>query len=212
MVYAIDGTKRTFATGLNSPQGLAFDFSGNLYVADAGSGNIYKFARGGGRTTFASGLINPIGLAIDGPDLLVAENGGNVMSSFPLTGGSKTISIPGVTGPLGVGFDGINRYVANTASVFKVAPDGTRTDIDPGDGSRNVTVDTRGNVFVTTDSGGVTKINPDGTIIPFASGLIDPHGLAFRPKRYSQRHGWCWESLSSRYCRWANLRLHNRRK
>ena len=70
--------------------------------------------------------------------------------------------------------------------MFKVAPDGTRTDIDPGDGSRNVTVDTRGNVFVTTDSGGVTKINPDGGIIPFASGLIDPHGLAFRPKRYSQ--------------------------
>ena len=39
--------------------------------------------------------------------------------------------------------------------------------------------------LVTTDSGGVTKINPNGAIIPFASGLIDPHGLAFRPKRYS---------------------------
>src|SRR6266481_2541557 len=185
VVYAHDGTKRTFATGLNSPQGLVFDPAGNLYVADAGSGNVYKFTRGGGQTTFASGLTNPIGLAIDGPDLLVAENSGNVVSSFPLTGGPKTISIPGVTGPLGLGFDGINRYVANTASVFKVAPDGTMTDIDPGDGSRNVTVDTRGNVLVTTDSGGVTTIKTDGTIMPFASGLIDPHGLAFRPKRYN---------------------------
>ena len=60
------------------------------------------------------------------------------------------------------------------------------TDIDPGDGSRNVTVDGRGNVFVTTDSGGVTKINTAGTIIPFASGLIDPQGLAFRPKRFNR--------------------------
>ena len=59
------------------------------------------------------------------------------------------------------------------------------TDIDPGDGSRNVTLDTRGDVLVTTDSGGVTKINTNGAIIPFASGLIDPHGLEFRPKRYN---------------------------
>ena len=183
---ATDGTKTTFATGLNSPQGLAFDHSGNLYVADAGSGNIYKFGRGGGRTTFASGLLNPIGLAIDGVDLLVAENSGNVVSSFPLAGGPKRISIPSITGPLGLDFDGLNRYVANGASVFKVAPDGTRTDIDPGDGSRDVTLDTGGNVFVSTDDGGITKIKTDGTIMPFASGLIDPWGLAFRPKRYSR--------------------------
>ena len=186
VVYAHDGAKRMFATGLNSPQGLVFDPAGNLYVADAGSGNVYKFTRGGGRTTFASGLTNPIGLAIDGPDLLVAENSGNVVSSFPLTGGPKTVSIPGVTGPLGLGFDGINRYVANSASVFKVAPDGTMTDIDPGDGSRNVTLDGLGHVFVTTDSGGVTAIETDGTIMPFASGLIDPHGMAFRPRRYNR--------------------------
>ena len=126
-------------------------------------------------------------------------------------GGSKTISIPGVTAPLGLDFDGINRYVANSASVFKVAADGTMTDIDPGDGSRNVAVDTRGHVFVTTDSGGVTAIQTSGTITPFASGLIDPHGLAFRPKRYNRDTDGVGH-LSSRCWRRANLRLHNRWK
>jgi hypothetical protein len=194
VVYAAtDGTKTTFATGLNSPQGLAFDHSGNLYVADAGSGNVFKFTVGGVRTTFASGLDNPIGLVIDGPDLLVAENGGDVVSAIPLAGGPKRTSIPDITGPLGLSFDGINRYVANGDSVFKVAPDGTMIDIDPGDGSRGVTLSpsqpgptaTPPDVFVSTDDGRITRINPHGTIIPFASGLVDPWGLAFRPKRFS---------------------------
>ena len=79
------------------------------------------------------------------------------------------------------------------------------TDIDPGDGSRNVTLDGLGNVLVTTDSGGITKINPNGGIIPFASGLIDPHGTGISTQKVQPRHGWCWESLSSRYWRWANL-------
>ena len=57
------------------------------------------------------------------------------------------------------------------------------TDIDPGDGSRNVTLDGLGNVLVTTDSGGVTKINPNGGIIPFASGLIDPHGTGISTQK-----------------------------
>src|SRR4030095_16753216 len=86
---------------------------------------------------------------------------------------------------------GTNRLVANGPSVFKVAPDGTMTDIDPGDGSRDVTVGsgtvfTGRDVFVSTDSGGITHIKPNGAIIPFASGLADPWGLAFRPRRFSR--------------------------
>ena len=45
-----------FATGLDTPLGLAVDAAGNLYEADTGTGNIYKFTPQGSQSTFASGL------------------------------------------------------------------------------------------------------------------------------------------------------------
>src|SRR5438105_14121624 len=42
LVFAPDGTQRTFATGIGNPQGIAFDQSKNLYVATA-VGRILKY-------------------------------------------------------------------------------------------------------------------------------------------------------------------------
>jgi sugar lactone lactonase YvrE len=183
VVYAPDGTKTTFATGLNSPQGLAFDRFGNLYEADLGSGNIYKFTADGTRSTFASGLLNPVGLAFDGSGLLVAENSGNSIQRFA-PDGTKTLAMT-VTAPLGLAFASLNLYIANTSSVLKVASDGTSTDIDPSDASRNVALDSLNNVFVSTSFGTVSKITPGGIKTTYASALEDPNGMAFRPRRFS---------------------------
>ncbi|MDQ3546228.1 MAG: hypothetical protein M3429_06890, partial [Verrucomicrobiota bacterium] len=62
--FAPDGSKTTFADGLNRPQGLAFDRMGNLFVAEGGTVSILKFAPDGTKSTFASDLRDPIGLAI----------------------------------------------------------------------------------------------------------------------------------------------------
>ena len=51
--------------GLFLPKDLAFDSSGNLYEADAGSGSIFKFAPNGTKTTFKTGLNAPQSLAFD---------------------------------------------------------------------------------------------------------------------------------------------------
>src|SRR5207248_493226 len=63
--FAPDGTKTTFASGLSSPTGLAFDSSGNLFEADFGTGTIFKFAPDGAKTTFATGVGEPGALAFD---------------------------------------------------------------------------------------------------------------------------------------------------
>ena len=39
-----------------TPDGLAFNSAGDLFVADVSSGNIYEFTPGGAQSTFASGL------------------------------------------------------------------------------------------------------------------------------------------------------------
>src|ERR1700730_3399628 len=75
--FTPDGTRSSFASGLNSPIGLAFDSAGNLFVADAGSGQIYKFTPGGMRSTFASGLNSPAGLAFDSAGNLFEADAGS---------------------------------------------------------------------------------------------------------------------------------------
>src|SRR5207248_11715266 len=67
------GTKSTFASGLSSPDGLAFDSSGNLFEADFSSTTIFKFTPAGTKTTFASGVGNPVGLAFEPATGIVAD-------------------------------------------------------------------------------------------------------------------------------------------
>src|SRR6266566_2987049 len=63
--FTPNGVQSIFASGLNNPRGLAFDRAGNLFVADAGSGAVYKFTPEGVRTTFAAVQLGANGLAFD---------------------------------------------------------------------------------------------------------------------------------------------------
>lgn len=60
-------TLRIIATGFNAPAGLAFDRSGNLYVANFMTNTVDRISADGSRTQFSSGvnLRGPIGLAVD---------------------------------------------------------------------------------------------------------------------------------------------------
>jgi hypothetical protein len=78
----------TFASGLDEPQGLAFDSEGNLYEADYLGENIYKFTTNGVQSTFAFGLPDTTALAFQ-----------PIPTLEPLTVGSNgtfqlTVSIP----------------------------------------------------------------------------------------------------------------------
>jgi sugar lactone lactonase YvrE len=76
--FAPDGTRSVFASsGLNGPSGLAFDASGNLYVASYNNSIIMKFSPQGVGTAFAStGLNHPAAMAFDSAGNLFVANGG----------------------------------------------------------------------------------------------------------------------------------------
>jgi sugar lactone lactonase YvrE len=162
--YSGDGGPATDAQ-INSPQGLAVDSDGNIYVADTGNQRVRKIDSSGTISTFAgNGVTNFFGdngpatsAGLDRPSAAVVDAAGNL-------------------------------YIADTFNhrVRKAAADGTITTLagngTPGFGGDNgpatdamlnmpigVAVDNAGNVYV-TDSGNfrVRKINKNGKITTFA--------------------------------------------
>ena len=83
-----------------SPQGLAVDPSGNLYLSDF-TGRLRVVAPNGTITTVASGLSLPYGIAVDAAgDLLVADGGNHRVvkiagrRSISVAAGSTTLALP----------------------------------------------------------------------------------------------------------------------
>jgi hypothetical protein len=78
--FSTDGVQSTFASGLDSPNELAFDSAGDLFVANGGGDNILEFTNNAGTlstnpVTFANGLNNPWGLAFSSAGILfVGDN------------------------------------------------------------------------------------------------------------------------------------------
>jgi sugar lactone lactonase YvrE len=184
-IYKIapDGGRSFFASELNGPLGLAFDSTGNLFVASFG-GAILKFAPDRTQSTFAIGLNYPEGLTFDSAGNLFVTDGGKVYEFSPQ--GARTTFASGLGHGSGLAFDSAgNLFVVdtNTGNVYKYTPGGARSTFASGlSYPFDLAFDSAGSLFVTdwgSGSGGhISKFTPDGTRSTFAE-LGAPEGLAF---------------------------------
>jgi sugar lactone lactonase YvrE len=189
-------------TSLAADSGLAFDSSGDLFVANSGNNNITEYNPAGQliRTISTSAINNPAALAFDQfGDLYVANSGnGNILKFTPsgISTSTSTVFSSGVGSPNGLAFDSQgNLYVSNIGGsiIYKIAPTGgtPSTFISPGDFStinhpRGIAFNSQGDLFVANADSSLNDIeefSPSGVAMGvFASssaGLDTPDGIAF---------------------------------
>ena len=192
------GNRSTFATGLDIGP-LAFDISGNLYMANYYAGTIEKFNSSGQGTVFASsGVNNAQALAFDSQGNLYAANYGNGTIEKFNSAGQGSVFASGLYGPCGLAFDSSgNLYVADTGgqigaytvgnNIMEFAPNGSGSvfaaNVWPAMGG-NLAIDSSGNLYL-ADSlsvGTILKFDSSGNSTVFASLLAGPEGQAPVPR------------------------------
>lgn len=142
--FSGDGGPAT-AASLYTPEGVAVDAAGNIYIADSRNNRIRKVSTSGIITT-------------------VAGNG-----ECCQTGDGGPATAARISQPYGVAVDAAgNMYISNASAVRKVSPSGIITTID-GVSGFGVATDLAGNLYV---AGGfnrkVSKVSPGGVVTTFA--------------------------------------------
>jgi sugar lactone lactonase YvrE len=189
-------------TNVDTPNGVAFDSQGNLYVANTVGNSITEFETDGTVITFATGLSAPSGLAFDQYGTLYVANygstGPDAESIVQITpGGTASIFASGLNGPNGLAFGSNgNLYVANedNDSIDEVTPGGQVSLFASASGPDGVgfsalnqplglAFDSSGNLYVAnwgTSVSNIEEFSPAGVPTTFAtSGLANPYGIAF---------------------------------
>lgn len=169
---------------LNNPTGLAFDHSGNLFVADHAAQTIFKFAPDGTRSVFVTGirLSDGNGLAFDTADNLFVLSpsgeyhvGGTILKFSP--DGTRSTFATGVGLPYSLAIDPLgNLFVSDwdTGSIYKLTPKGDKSTFATTEiAAKNLACDQAGDLFAGVPlKRSIFKYEPGGAKSDFATNII----------------------------------------
>ncbi len=200
--FTPDGTKSTFASGLDQPAGLAFDRTGNLFVVESATGSILKFAPDGTRSTFASELASPAGLAFDNSGNLFVTDvicgsdvGCGVIYKFDVSGTKSTFAadtyhLVNLAFDFGGGLYAASQGLTNISGSLLVFDSTGAGTLLVSSGGPGMAFSDAGALFVVANGDNDSIVIP-GCLAPpgpvectvpdrtFVTGLNDPFGLAF---------------------------------
>lgn len=175
-------------TNLACPWGMAFDSTGDLYVANLDWSQIAKFTPAGVGSVFVgTGLDEPTSLLLDSEgNLVVANFEGNTIFKYTPGGVGSVFASSGLHWPTGLAFDTAgNLYAANYLdnNIVKFTPAGAGSVFASTylSNPECLAFDGAGNLYAANHSGNtIVKFTPGGVGSVFASsGLNQPEGLAF---------------------------------
>jgi sugar lactone lactonase YvrE len=185
-------------SGLNGPQGIAFDNAGNLYVTNSNIGTIEKYSSDGvkiGTNPFISGIYYPLRIAFDSSgNLYVISYGNNSIDKYSSTG--VKLNEPYISGlnlPWDIDFDSAgNLYVLNQGNnrIEKYSSSGVPLNtplISELNSPSSMAFDNAGNLYVTNFSNNtIGKYSSGGSLITtsFISGILRPTVIAFDSAGY----------------------------
>jgi sugar lactone lactonase YvrE len=169
---------------LNNPTALAFDHSGNLFVADHAAQTIFKFAPDGTRSVAVTGvhLSDGNGLAFDAANNLFVLSpsgeyhvGGTILKFSP--DGTRSTFATGVGLPYSLAIDPSgNLFVSDwdTGSIYKLTPKGEKSTFATTEiAAKNLACDQAGNLFVGVPlKRSIFKYEPGGAKSDFATNII----------------------------------------
>ncbi|HEY0581578.1 MAG TPA: PQQ-dependent sugar dehydrogenase, partial [Chloroflexota bacterium] len=173
-----------FASGLRSPRFMTFDDAGNLLVADAGAGNVYRYAASGGAVAASDQPPAPLLSGLEAPSNVVLHNG------YLYVGETRTISR--------YAYDP-NAAPGSREAIVSDLPRGghnTRTVVFDIDGSMLVAVGSSCNICDESDArrAAILRFAADGSGQQrLAYGLRNPVGLAIQPGS-----GLLWATVNER--------------
>ncbi|HEY9898933.1 MAG TPA: hypothetical protein V6D00_07100 [Pantanalinema sp.] len=173
-------------SGMSGPNGLAIDAGGNLYESDYYRGTVTRVTPSGETSPYASGFSGPAGLAFmpDGSLLVACYESHQLARIQPGGGAHRPLAASGLQNPVWPAVDGRGRiFLAdyNNNRIARVAEDGSLSTFASVPGVNAIAVDSQDALWVTTWSGEVVRLSPDGSRMNVASGIGSACGIAWSP-------------------------------